>query len=158
MSKTPSGSRTGDVSEAALVRCAQRGDLGAFEQLARRYRDAVYGCAYQRTLDFAAAEELAQEALVRAYLRLGTLRDPQAFGAWLFRLTTNLVAGRARAARPTVPLDAADTPSPGDAAREAALRDLVQRALAVLPEDNRTAVVLYHINGYSCRELAGLLV
>jgi len=76
--------------DARLVQATRGGDREAFAQLVRRYRDAVYGAAYHRVGDFSVAEDLTQDALIQAYVRLGELRDPGRFASWLFAVTRNL--------------------------------------------------------------------
>jgi DNA-directed RNA polymerase specialized sigma24 family protein len=73
-----------------LVTRAREGDQEAFGALVDRYRDMVYGFAYHLTRDFEAARDLAQEAFVQAYLKLGQLRDPDRFPAWLRRIIAKL--------------------------------------------------------------------
>ena len=73
-----------------LVKRTLKGDKDAFNQLVAKYQTRVYGLAVNILRNFSDAEDLAQEAFIRAYLSLHQLRDPAKFGAWLYRITQNL--------------------------------------------------------------------
>lgn len=141
---------------ADLVRQAQSGDAEAYTELVRRFQDAVYAAAYQQVLDADSARDIAQEAFVRAYQALGKLRRPEAFPAWIVRICRNLATDwLRRPERRWVPLDETAW-SESDLAATVAARDLVNRALATLPEDNRLALSLFLVNGYTYNEVAAL--
>ncbi len=115
------------AEDAALVERAQAGDAGAFAELAHRYRPAVVALAFDRTRNFDDAEDLAQEALMRALEHLGELRDAASFPAWLRAIAANLCASWSR--RPAeLPLTD-ESPDYVDAAR-AAIARCEQRELA----------------------------
>ncbi len=141
---------------ADLVRQAQGGDAEAFTELVCRFQDAVYATAYQTVLDFDAARDIAQEAFVRAYQALGKLQRPESFPAWIVRICRNLATDwLRRPERRWVPLDET-SPSESDPASTAAARDVVNRALATLPNDSRLALALFLVNGYTYAEVAKL--
>src|SRR5512136_3487163 len=104
----------------AQVVAARRGDVEAFDALVRQFEDMAVGYAYSVLGDFGLAEDAAQDAFVQAYLDLKTLREPQAFPAWLRRLVFKQCDRITRRKRvPTVPLGAelADArPGPQEAA------------------------------------------
>ncbi|HUW31696.1 MAG TPA: TIGR03435 family protein [Planctomycetota bacterium] len=79
-----------DPADDELVRRARKGDVLAFEQLIRRYFDMVYSVAYVRLQRRDAAEDLAQEVFLRAFLHLDTVREPSRFAAWLGQVTRRL--------------------------------------------------------------------
>ncbi len=146
--------------------------LPSFEALVERYQGQLLGIAYRILGNWQDAEDLAQEALLKAYLRLGDLSNPAALGPWLRRLTINasLDALTRRQRRPsTVSLtapDDQDAPSADRAlavgsAEEAAVRaeewrDL-RAMLARLDPGARDALVLRDIYGYSYAEIAAML-
>ena len=78
------------LTNRQLVERARGGDREAFGDLVERYRDMVYGLGYHLTRDFESARDLAQEAFVQAYLKLGQLRDPDGFSGWLRQITRNV--------------------------------------------------------------------
>jgi RNA polymerase sigma-70 factor (ECF subfamily) len=112
------------------------------------------------TGDPALAEELAQEAFVRAWQKLGSFRGASAFSTWLHRVTVNVVLGHRRsAARRETPLQVVGDDFPGDAvAREAWPAESIdlERAIAALPDGARTVFVLHDVEGYRHREIARL--
>jgi len=144
-----------DASE--LVRRAQAGDLDAYGELVDRFRDAAFGLCYHRCDDFEAARDLAQEAFIRAYQHLGELADPARFPAWLRRIAERVCIDWRRRQRDERPLEEAAGRSAPPLDDLAALRVTVQRALSSLPEAQRLAVTLYHIDGYTYREIANFL-
>ena len=147
--------------EEELVRRAQAGDRAAFDRLAGLYRPALRALAFLRTSDREAAQDLAQEALARAWEALPTLREPGAFLPWL-----KTIAGRAclnwhRQARPAdLPLEsAAETPDrhglqplPVLLARERGRT--LRRALSELPDANRLALLMHVWEGASYQQIA----
>ncbi|HMQ33130.1 MAG TPA: RNA polymerase sigma factor [Chloroflexaceae bacterium] len=146
--------------------------LPSFEELVERYRGQLLGIAYRILGNWHDAEDLAQEALLKAYLRLDDLANPAALGPWLRRLTINacLDALTRRQRRPsTVSLTAPDdqeAPATERAlavasAEEAAVRaeewrDL-RATLARLEPGARDALVLRDVYGYSYAEIAARL-
>ncbi len=152
------------TGDAHLVGAALAGDAGAFEELARRYRDAVFGIAFHRLGDFEAARDVAQEALVTAYVDLPMLREPARFAHWLYRITTAAAITEVRRRRPALPLDAAEhllpagpQSDPAEAFERAERSRQVRGVLAGLPEPDRLAVILHYVNGYSHEEIGGIL-
>lgn len=83
-------------SDESLVRRARNGEFGAFEQLFERHRQLVYRFAFQMTRRRDDAEDLVQEAFVRAYQNLHRYRDEAKFTTWLLRIVSNLCTDQAR--------------------------------------------------------------
>src|SRR5450631_3756451 len=83
-------------SDVALVRLARAGDFGAFEILFERHRALVYRFAYQMAGRRDDAEDIVQEAFVRAYQNLDRYRDQAKFTTWLLRIATNLCTDQVR--------------------------------------------------------------
>jgi RNA polymerase sigma-70 factor (ECF subfamily) len=79
---------------AILVKRAQRGDRQAYAELAEQFRPAVYAMALARLRNPHEAEELTQDVLVHAFVKLGQLRHPAAFGGWLRRITARMAINR----------------------------------------------------------------
>jgi len=146
--------------------------LPDFDELVQRYQRQVLLTAYHILGNWQDAEDLAQEALLKAYLRLGDLVNPASLGAWLRRLTVNacLDALARQQRRPATvsltPSEDHETPVPErllavDSAEEAAVRaeewrDLRATLLRLEP-GARDALVLREIYGYSYAEIAGML-
>ncbi|MGH7544632.1 MAG: sigma-70 family RNA polymerase sigma factor, partial [Gemmatimonadota bacterium] len=79
------------------VRRAQAGDESAFEALYREHAGRVYAICLRMSADARRAEELTQDAFVRAWERLGSFRGESAFSSWLYRIAVNVVLGARRA-------------------------------------------------------------
>jgi len=148
------------MSEADLVRDAQRGDTAAFEELYRLHVSKIYGLCLRMSANPAKAEDLTQEAFIRAWQKLGSFRRQSSFRTWLHRLTVNLVLGDLRSTgRWESRLTAIDSlPERGDGgagAKPETTFDL-ERAISQLPPQARMVFVLHDIEGYKHREIASL--
>jgi RNA polymerase sigma-70 factor (ECF subfamily) len=142
-----------------LVEAARRGDHEAFEVLASSAGHRLYAVARLILRDPHLAEDAIQEALVRAWQQLPSLREPDRFEAWLYRLVVNACADQGRQLRRwssrvgPLPMDqsiADDTGSVAD-------RELLERAFTRLTPDQRAVVVLHHHSGFSAVEIARIL-
>ena len=153
--------------EKNLVDAARQGDRVAFEGLYRNNRDRIYGLLWRICGgDAALAEDLLQEAFVRAWQKLGSFRGESRFGTWLHRLSANVALSdrriRMRRVKHEVVLDeAAERWIVGDQDVFADKRMDLERAIARLPERARTVLILYEIEG--CRhaeisEITGMAV
>jgi RNA polymerase sigma-70 factor (ECF subfamily) len=144
-----------------LIQRAQQGDQAAFEELYRAHVGRVYALCLRLTADRVRAEELTQDAFVRAWERLASFRGESAFSSWLYRLTVNVVflsqrAGRRRALRVFTTDDPAALESPGDVPGTEAGRLDLEHAIAALPRGAREVFVLHDVEGYRHQEIAEL--
>ena len=148
--------------DSGLVERAGAGDRAAFEALYRRHRDRVYGLLWRLAGgDAATAEDLLQEAFVRAWQKLDTFRGESRFGTWLHRLSANVALSdrrlRIRRVGREVALEGAvERTAAGDSDVRAPWQLDLERAIAALPERARTVLVLYDIEGYSHAEISEL--
>jgi RNA polymerase sigma-70 factor (ECF subfamily) len=145
-------------AESDLVRRAQARDARAFAQLYRRHVRRIYALCLRMTADAAHAEELTQQAFIRAWEKLPLFRGESAFASWLHRLAVNIVLmdlrARVRLASRVLFTDdptALETPPP--APLPGARLDLEQ-AIAGLPPQARTIFVLHDVEGWQHREIA----
>ena len=144
-----------------LVHRAQQGDQAAFEALYRQHVGRVYALCLRLASDPAQAEELTQDAFVRAWERLASFRGESAFGSWLYRLTVNVVFHHLRGARRrSLRVLTTDEPvalerPPRDSGGPGARLDL-ERAVAGLPPGARQVFVLHDVEGYRHEEIARL--
>ncbi len=142
-----------------LVEAARRGDHEAFEVLASTAGDRLYATARLILRSSDLAEDAVQEALVRAWRQLPSLRDPDRFDAWLYRLVVNACADQGRQARRwsqrvrLLPVDFAIT----DDTASIADRDQLERGFHRLKPAYRAIVVLHYYNGFSASEIARIL-
>ena len=164
---TPQPSRENSVDAALAARvvaadaaAARQGDVAAFERLYHAHAGRVMALCLRLTGDRPAAEELMQDAFVRAWERLPSFRGESAFSTWMHRVTVNtfLQAARSEGRRgaheeQTEEIDALPALSigsdPGD-------RIDLERAIAQLPKGARTAFVLHDVEGFKHEEIAAL--
>ncbi len=150
------------MPDAQLVERARRGDAAAFEALVRRHYRAAYAVALSAVGQAMDAEDVCQDAFVRALQRLDELRDPGRFAAWLLRIVRNLAANYRsyRRVRSAQPLDQVSAASESDTAREAErseLRQELEAAIAELSPAQREVVLLHDLEGWKHREIADSL-
>jgi RNA polymerase sigma-70 factor (ECF subfamily) len=152
--------------DAALLAAHVAGDPDAFGELVRLHRDRLWSVALRTTGDPEDAGDALQDALVSAYRNAASFRGDAAVTTWLHRIVVNacLDRMRRRRARPTVPLPEEDGESghrgladPRDDLDALELRMEIERALAALPDDQRAAIVLVDVEGWSVSDAAQAL-
>jgi RNA polymerase sigma-70 factor, ECF subfamily len=150
-------------TDAELLGAHVAGDPAAFEELVRRHRDRLWAVALRTTGDPEEASDALQDALISAFRRADQFRGEAAVTTWLHRIVVNacLDRMRRRAVRPTSPLPDDDESLPGavvadpdDAIDRRETQLVVTAALAELPEDQRAAVLLVDVEGWSIEEAA----
>ncbi len=161
-----------DTDDQALIERCRAGDLAAFEPLVEKYRQRAWRVAYQIVRDREDAQDVCQEAFIRAYRSLGSFRGHSAFYTWFFRIVVNLATDRVRqrAARGralgTEPLTENDlqgvlpdhaTAPPDDEAARRQERRRIAEGLDALPPKFRTIIILSDVEGLSYREMAEVL-
>jgi RNA polymerase sigma-70 factor (ECF subfamily) len=143
-----------------LVERARRGDREAYDALARTSADRLYAIAYRIVRDRDLADDAVQQTLVQMWRELPSLRDPDRFEGWTYRLVVRFCLLDARRARRTrvreIRMDES-TAARSDAFADADLRDQLSRALAELSLEHRTVVVLHHYAGLPLGEIATIL-
>ena len=148
--------------DAVLVEQARKGNRLAFEKLYRRHRDRIYGLVWRLCGgDGALAEDLLQEAFIRAWLKLDSFRGESRFLTWLHRLSANVALSdrriRIKRVEREAPLEgAAERTASGAKDVYAGDRMDLEQAIARLPERARTVLVLFDVEGYSHAEIAEL--
>ena len=160
------------MTDRELVEQAKRGDQGAFEQLVLDNQNKVYTLALRLVNDRTAAEDLAQEAFVRAWQGLVSFQGGSSFSTWVYRLATNLCIDYLRRQRrrervePVVSLDDADSgwaePADRDSDPQLVLERsergrALARGLAKLPDWQRQVLVLRELSGLSYQEISSAL-
>jgi RNA polymerase sigma-70 factor, ECF subfamily len=155
-------------ADRGLVDAAAAGSREAFDELVLRYQGPVLNLVRAMTAGDGDAEDLAQEAFVRAWRSIGAFRSDSTFRTWVFGIAINVVrTHRGRRSRLrrlfwSPPADAVTNPldraSVDDGIESPlAMREVIDRALATLPEEMRAAVVLRDIQGLEYREIAEAL-
>ncbi len=144
-------SRLSASDDQSAVERVLAGDISAFEEIVRRWQSPLVNLAYRFCRDRGRAEEMAQEAFLRAYRGLKQWRKEAAFSTWLFALATNFYRSELRRipAR-TVSLDEVAEPvdpRASDGRLEDDDRDLaVRRAVSALPAKYREALILFYFH------------
>lgn len=153
-----------DIS--GFVRNALKGDREAFGEIISRYQGAVCAMAYAATGDIKASEDLAQETFIRAWRKLGGLREPGKFGGWIGTIARNTIINYQRSLSrrredSTQPVSletfASPDPSPRDRAISLEQQELLWRTLSELPDDYREPMVMFYRQGKSCAAVAEVL-
>ena len=150
-----------DDSDEALMARVARGDQPAFRVLARRHLPAIVRLARRILGNTADAEDVAQEAMLRVWTHAPRWQPLAAFKTWLTRVVVNLCLDRKRRA-PWVELEAAgeiadSAPVASELAETDERERLLQRAIAELPDRQRTAIVLTYSEGMSNAQVANIL-
>ena len=159
--------------DEALVIACQSGNREAMESLVKKHQRSVYSLLYQLAPDWSDNSDLAQEVFIRVYRGIHSLRNPKTFRSWLNQIVVNLFYDelRRRPRRlPTVSIDAPiesengesdlvrEIPDPALKPDEQSLvqelDQLIKKAMAQLPEQFRTAIVLRELQGLSYEEIA----
>lgn len=156
-------------TDSALVARAREGDFAAFEQLFDRHRTLVYRFAYQMISRRDDAEDVVQEAFVRAYQNLHRYRDEAKFTTWLLRIVTNLCTDQARMTQRRAALEVQEAAGALDWMTSGELEDPVhnlesdrrkvalRKALNALPLHHKTVIVLRDIEERDYSDMAAIL-
>jgi RNA polymerase sigma-70 factor (ECF subfamily) len=162
-----------DESDLSLVRRVQRGDKGAFDALVLKYQHKLVKLVMRYVRNPAEAEDIAQEAFIKAYRALPQFRGDSAFYTWLYRIAIN-TAKNAVVSRDRNPVEydldrsntdesydmqgrMKDSETPEGLVLTDEIRSTVNAAIDSLPEDLRTAIVLRELEGLSYEEIAAAM-
>jgi len=156
-------------ADVRLIHAAQRGELASFNALVLRHERAVFNVCLRLLRDPGLAEDATQDTFIRAWTNISSFRGGVA-RAWLLRIATNRAYDllRARARRPADSLDAeivelepawtssTSSEEPESYATRRELAVYLEQALAMLPDDQRLAIILSDIQGYGYDEIAAI--
>ncbi len=157
-------------TDEELVALAQRGDEESFNQLVVRWERPIYALAYRTLGREEDARDVCQEAFLRAYRALRGFKGEAKFSSWLYRITLNLCRDWIRKQRRTpvsqVPEGMELSDLAGEAPNAVSVEDLVARremsaavskVMAMLPEEQRTVIILKEYHGLTFQEIADML-
>ncbi|ULT57240.1 RNA polymerase sigma factor SigW [Neobacillus drentensis] len=149
-----------------------KGDQDAFGEIVEIYKNSIYQLCYRMIGNRHEAEDLAQEAFIRAYVNIQSFNQNLKFSTWLFRIATNLCIDRLRKKKPDYYLDAevagtegltmysqisSDSPLPETEVESLELQETVQKEILKLPEKYRSAIVLKYMEDMSLNEISEIL-
>ena len=167
MSSTSEVSNHSDeISNSELVRKSQLGDKAAFEQLVIRHQDLVFSLAYKLTGNREMANDVAQEAFIRAWKAIEKFRGDSTFSTWIYRITVNTAWTLRKKAKKHNTLNIDDTyepividekKDPELVAINSDLSSVLINALDKIPIEQRIIVELKNIEGRSHKEIADYL-
>ena len=156
--------------DAELIQRTLDGDQSAFTALVKKYQKGVHALAWQKIGDFHVAQEITQDAFLRAYQKLGTLKNHNLFSGWLYVIASRLCCEWLRKKRlPMQSLETVDNTEVDQVAytryveeqREAdaadARRELVRNLLKKLPESERTVMTLHYLGEMTCESISEFL-
>ena len=155
-----------DVSNSELVKKSQLGDKSAFEELVKRHQELVFSLSFKLTGNRELANDVAQEAFIRAWKAIGKFRGDSTFGTWIYRITVNTAWTLRKKAKKHYSLNIEDTQEPivvdekKDPELVAINTDLslvLRKALNQIPLEQRIIVELKNIEGRSHKEIADYL-
>lgn len=152
-----------DLADEEIIGLVLAGERQQYSVLVRRYQDALFRFAAGMIADPDAAADLVQDTLVKAYSHLDRCRDPGRFRVWLFQILRNRCLDHLRSGRRRdVPLEERpDLPAGGEGPERrlerGELRSQLEAALARLPDAQREAFLLKHVQDLSYEEMAAML-
>ncbi len=154
------------------IRQIKNGDQNAFAEIVEFYKDKVFQICYRMLGNRHEAEDIAQEAFIRAYVNIHSYDLNKKFSTWLYRIATNLSIDRIRKKKPDYYLDAelagsdgltmysqvaADVALPEDELETMELQELIQAEILKLPDKYRSVIVLKYIEEFSLKEIGEIL-
>lgn len=162
-----------NTEERLLIEKCKQGDRAAFDTLIRSYEKRVYNLAYRLSGHYDEANDISIDAFLRVYQALKLFRGDANFSTWLFRIVTNVYLDRRKRTRNKQHLSLEEyieleensvarqvedpAPTPGAVVESHERSELLQKAIASLPDYQRAMIVLYHTEGLSYEEIAEVL-
>ena len=154
-----------EPSDALLALGARQGDAEAYSGLVRRYQTAVFSVCYRMLGELGAAEDMAQETFLRAYLHLESFQIERPFGPWIRKVAANLCINQMKARRMlTISLEEENDPrletqlhGPENTAEEHETACALAAAIRSLPPHQRAVIELSHFQEMSYAEIAAAL-
>ncbi len=160
------------AADETLVKAAQKGDMGAFEELVARHRDKIYARAYSMMRNEDDALDLSQEAWVKGWQRLQQFQGDASFGTWMTRIVINLCldALRRRKRQQAESVEVLNeeaggverhmpvmTVNPTEGLERAELRERIDRAMAQLTYEHRTVLILHEFEEMEYKQIAKVM-
>jgi RNA polymerase sigma-70 factor (ECF subfamily) len=162
---------TNKEADLALVRRAKKGDYRAFDLLVLKYQSRIVSIAFKFVKEIHLAEDISQEAFIKAYRSIDSFREESAFYTWLYRITANTaknyLVSKGRRKESSISemsisenedfFELPTNDSPEQILMAQSLKDTIYDALSGLPEDTRTALSLREFEGFNYEEIAEIM-
>ena len=162
---------TNKEADLALVRRAKKGDYRAFDLLVLKYQSRIVSIAFKFVKEIQLAEDISQEAFIKAYRSIDSFREESAFYTWLYRITANTaknyLVSKGRRKESSISemsisenedfFELPTNDSPEQILMAQSLKDTIHDALSNLPEDTRTALSLREFEGLNYEEIAEIM-
>lgn len=171
--QAPNDINAGKPDDRTLIERSKKGDLSAFDELLRRHEKQIYSFAYRMTQNYDDANDIAAEAFIKAFQALDRFRGDANFSTWIFRIVTNIFLDRRKRSKSYVNVSLDEyieleensvarqledpSPDPLEMLEESERNDVLQSAIDELPDYQRLMVLLFHIQGLSYEEIAGIV-
>lgn len=154
------------------IKAVKKGDQQAYEYIVELFENKVFGICFRMIGNRHEAEDLAQEAFIRAYINIQSFDEKRKFSTWLYRIATNLTIDRLRKKKPDFYLDAeisdseghnlygqlaADQPSTEDFVEGIEIQNYIQKEIMALPVKYRSIIALRFIDELSIKEISEIL-
>ncbi len=161
-----------EVEDSELARLAELGREPAFRELLIRYERPIFSLIYRLVRDRELAEDLAQETFVRAFNAIASYNSSYKFSNWIFKIASNHTVNYLRKRKlDTVPIFGTSdeglgyrklqieskTENPHEFTERRELGEQIEVAIGDLREEYRMAILLYHVEGISCEEIADIM-
>lgn len=149
-----------DQEIAVFIRAAQKGDTQAFEHLIQQFKGKVYRSAYAMLGDHMEAEDVAQEAFVKAFFSLNKLKSEYAFASWIGTITHHLCVDRLKASAKnqlSTQEEWLQVPDETNFYEQSELKLTIHDALQRLPVEQREVLVLRDMQGYHYEDMADII-
>ena len=156
------------VDDGLLVQRAQRGERAAIEALLKAYEKNVYNIAYRFMGNEADAYDMAQDALIKIYKGIASFKGQASFSSWVYRLTVNACMDGLRKRKNTpvslenavesgVPFEDPGAASPESYTLSIERKEDIQKAINLLPDVQKAAIILRDVYGFSYEEVSDYL-
>lgn len=162
-----------ETYENRLIKEAKSGSVEAFEELIKQCQKKVFNIAYKMTGNYDDANELAQEAFIRAYKSINKFKGDSLFSTWIYRITTNVCLDelRKRKNQKVISLDEDikyndeevkqqikdESPGPEKILEKKEINGLIRECIESLPPDYKTVIILRDIEGFSYEEISKIV-
>lgn len=157
-----------NMDDQLLIKQVQNGNKAAFSQLVEKWHSKIYRFAFRFFADEDEAQEITQKTFIKTYQNVKTLKNPDKFSAWIYRVANNLCLDELKRAgrRKSTSLEAymeltsglkGDRATPDMEFQNKELGTILQKALLTLPDEQRTVIILKEYEGLKFREIADIL-